>query len=95
MSEEKALTALIEELVDKGATTAEEIHREIADLPISFLENIGLFKGTAGEVRTLQDRSIGAIYDAIRSVNHKVSKLAEEVLEQALASASQSDGDER
>ena len=30
MSDERALTELIEEIVDKGATTVEEIHRAIA-----------------------------------------------------------------
>ena len=40
MSEDKALTQLVEEAVDKGATTAEEIHRSIAELPIKVLEEI-------------------------------------------------------
>lgn len=82
MSDEKKLTELIEEAVDKGATTVEEIHRSIAELPITILERAELFESTTGEVKRLQDASIGAIYDLIRDVNHKVAQLAVELLEQ-------------
>jgi hypothetical protein len=81
MTELKELTRLIEEAVDKGATTVEEIHREIADLPLTVLERVGLFERTAGDVRSLQEASIGAVYDVIRDVNHQVTKLAGELLE--------------
>ena len=95
MSEEKALTEMIGDLVDKGATTAEEIHREIAELPISALDSLGIFQNSTDDIRKLQDRSIGAIYGAIRSINQKVTKLAEEVLEQASnAAASLGEDDE-
>jgi hypothetical protein len=76
----RALTELIEEMVDKGATTAEQIHREIADLPLGVLERIGLFERTAGDVRNVQQASIGAVYGLIRDVNHHVSQLAGELL---------------
>ena len=82
MSDERALTELIKDVVDQGATTAEEIHRAIADLPLTVLERIGLFERTAQDVRKIQDTSIGAVYGLIRDINQKVSKLAGDVLEQ-------------
>ena len=91
MSDERKLTELIEEAVDKGATTVEEIHRSIAELPVTILERAELFQTTAGEVKRLQDVSIGAIYDLIRDVNHKVAQLAVELLDQrAVRSQSES-----
>jgi len=81
MSDDKALTELIEDAVDRGATTAEEIHRSIADLPLSVLERLGLLEFTTREVRRVQDVTLGAIYDAVREVNHKVSQLAADLLE--------------
>lgn len=80
MPDAKTLTELIEDAVNKGATTVEEIHREIADLPLGALERLGLFVRTASDVRSLQEASIGAVYDVIRDVNRKVTKLAGELL---------------
>jgi len=81
MSDEKALTELIEEVVDQGATTVEEIHRGIAEMPLGVLEQLGLLERTTTEVRRIQDVSLGAIYGLIRDVNHKVAGLATELLE--------------
>ena len=80
MDDLKELTGLIENAVNKGATTVEEIHREIADLPLTVLERIGLFERTAKDVRSIQEASIGAVYDVIRDVNHQVTKLAGDLL---------------
>lgn len=74
------LAELVADAVDRGATTVEEIHRQIADLPLSVLEELGLFEGTVAEVRRIQDTSIGAVYDVIRRVNREVSKLAGDLL---------------
>jgi len=81
MGDEKTLSELIEDVVERCATTAEEIHRAIAELPLSVLERLELFEKTASEVRKVQDSSIGAIYDLIRDVNHKVAQLSGELLE--------------
>lgn len=81
MSDEKTLTKLIEEAVDQGATTVEEIHRAIADMPLGVLERLGIFERTARDVRRIQDVSLGAVYDLVREINHEVSGLADEVLQ--------------
>ena len=78
---DKELTRLVEDVIDKGASTAEDIHRAVADLPIKILDSLGL-EETAADVKDIQDRSIGAIYDLIRDVNHRVGNLANDLLEQ-------------
>ena len=80
-SEEQKLTRLVEEIIDKGATTAEEINRSILDLPVTVLESLGL-EETADDVKKVQDSSIGAIYKLIHDINHKVADLASDLLEQ-------------
>ena len=80
MDDKKELNELVEDAVNKGATTVEEIHREIANLPLSVLERAGLLEEATGKVRSLQDASIGAIYDTIRDVNSKVTTLASDLL---------------
>ena len=67
--------------MDKGATRVEEIHRAIADVPLEVMARNGLFEQTAADVRRIQDRSIGAVYDTIREVNHRVTELASQLLE--------------
>jgi hypothetical protein len=78
---EKTLPRLIEEAVDRGATTVEEIHTAIADLPLKILEDADVMKRRAKEIRRIQDRSIGAVYDLIRDVNKRIAGMAEEILE--------------
>jgi hypothetical protein len=71
---------LIQDAVDKGATTVEEVHKSIADLPLKILEEMDFLKRPVKEVRRVQDRSIGAVYDLIRGLNEQAGKLASEVL---------------
>jgi len=80
MSGKKTLTRLLQDEIDKGTTTVEEIHKAIADLPLKILEESDLLKGPAREVRRVQDRTIGAIYGLIRDINHKVWTFASELL---------------
>ena len=60
---------------------AEEINRAILDLPITVLDSLGM-ENTANEVKRVQDSSIGAIYQLVHDINHKVADLATELLEQ-------------
>jgi hypothetical protein len=76
----KRLADLIQNAVDKGATTVEDVHKSIADLPLKMLEEIEFLKKPVKEVRRVQDRSIGAVYDLIRRVNDQVGTLAGDVL---------------
>jgi uncharacterized NAD-dependent epimerase/dehydratase family protein len=92
MSDEREIRKLVEEAVEKGATTAEEIHRSIAEMPLTVLERSGLFERTARDVRKVQESSIGAIYGLIRDINHKVSELVGELLEQRAPDTGKAEG---
>ncbi len=83
MREKKTPNRLIQDAIDSGATTVEEIHKKIADLPLKILEKSDLLPATAKEVRRVQDYTIGAIYDAIRETNRQVGTLASELLAKA------------
>ena len=84
VTDEPRLARLIEDIIDKGANTAEEINRAVLDLPVTMLESLGL-GDTAEHVKKVQDSSIGAIYKLIRDINHKVADLAEDLLHQKKA----------
>ena len=79
----KPLASVIRDAIDKGATTVEEIHKSIADLPLKMLEESDLLRGPAKEVRRVQDDTIGAIYDVIRGINQRVGTLAAKMLHEA------------
>ena len=81
MARDQKLTNMIQDVVDRGATSVEEIHRAIVDVPLEVMARNGLFEQTAADVRRIQDRSIGAVYDTIREVNHRVTELASQLLE--------------
>jgi hypothetical protein len=87
MSNKKNIADLVEEAVDQGATTVEEIHKAIADLPLRILEEIDLLKKPVGEIRKVQDHSIRAVYDLIREINERVGDLASDVLSRRRSSA--------
>jgi len=76
----KALARLIEDIIDEGANSAEDIHRAVLDMPVSMLENLGL-KSTSKNMKKLQDSSIGAVYKLIHEINHEVANLATRLLD--------------
>ena len=82
-SERKSVARFIQDAIDKGATTVEDIHKAIADLPLKILEESDLLRGPAKEVRRLQDHTIGAVYDLIRGINEQVGSLASDLLAEA------------
>ncbi len=72
---------LIQETVDKGVTSVEQVHRAIADLPFAALEQSGLAQQQAEKPRALVGESIGAVYEAIRRANQEVGQLVSGLFE--------------
>ncbi len=72
----------VEETVDRGTTTAEEIHRAIAGLPLETLERLGVQDQVLGEARRIHDQTLGVVYDLVRDVNHKLARFATELVDQ-------------
>jgi hypothetical protein len=81
--ERKDLVKLIQDAIDRGATTVEDIHKAIADLPLKVLEESELLRKPAKEVMRVQDHTIGAVYDLIRGINARIGTLASELLTDA------------
>lgn len=75
------LKDLIQEAVDRGATSVEQIHQYIADLPFEGIERMGMLDPEAGELRATKTRTIGLVYDAIRRINREVGELLSDQFE--------------
>lgn len=76
----KALARLIEDIIEDGANSAEDIHRAVLDLPVTVLESLGL-KSSSKKMKKIQDSSIGAVYKLIHDINHEVANLATRLLD--------------
>jgi len=77
----EALKDLVQEAVDKGATTVEQIHQAIAAMPLDALEKRGLLDDKASAVKEAHAATIGTVYDAIRKVNQEIGDLASGFIE--------------
>ena len=67
------LKDMIQEAIEDGATTVEDVHQHIAGLPFDALEKLGLFEDKAPALKEKQRKTIGLVYDTIRKVNQAVS----------------------
>lgn len=69
---------LIQEAVDSGATSVEQIHQYVADLPFEALQRSGLLTDDKLQLRERKRQTIGFVYDAIRRINRQVGELISE-----------------
>lgn len=81
MSKIRDLKDLVQEAIDDGATSAEEVHNRIAAMPFDQMEKIAAIEGLVQSARSLHDQSVQNVYDAIREVNRRAWKLADEALD--------------
>ena len=72
---------MIQEAVDRGAKSIEQIHQYIADLPFEALERAGLLDDDKLKVREKKTRTIGMVYDAIRGINRQIGELISDQFE--------------
>lgn len=71
----------LQQAVERGTTSIEQIHQTIADLPFEALERSGLLTEDKWGLREKKTRSIGLVYDAIRRINHEVGELVSDQIE--------------
>ena len=70
---------MVQDAINSGASTVEEVHKKIAAMPLGALKNV---EGLGGQsVEDLTNTTIGTIYDTIRQVNDQVGQVAKPMLE--------------
>lgn len=75
------LKDLIQEAVDRGARSVEQVHQYIADLPFEALQKTGLLSDDRLKLRQKQQQTIGTVYEAIRRINQQIGDLISDQLE--------------
>ena len=93
MSKLTGLVELVQDAIDKGATSVEQVQKAILNQPFAVLERIESLKEPAQAVREIQDRTIGSVYDVIRTVNQEVSNLAKDLLGKESNATHETEGD--
>ena len=82
LSEIKKVKDAVQEIVDKGVTSVEQIHKSIAQIPFTQIKEAApdQVKPYVEPVKSIHDTTIGAVYDVIRQINRQVGEIADEVL---------------
>jgi hypothetical protein len=74
MNMAERIATTIHDAIDEGTATVEDIHRSIAELPLSLLGSLKPLEKPVKQVQEVQARCIGAIYGLIRRVNDRVKQ---------------------
>ena len=80
MKKLQELKDLVQEAIDNGATSVEQIHKSLAKQPVEMLKKIKLSGADVGRLEDFQNETIGNMYEFIRTVNQKVGEIAAELL---------------
>lgn len=74
------IVRLLKESVDYGTLKAEELHTNVAAMTIRKLEESGVNAEILSKVKSYQDSTIISIYDLTRTITHRTSKLAVDII---------------
>jgi hypothetical protein len=82
LSKVKEIKDAVQEIVDKGVTSVEEIHKSIVRIPFEHIEALAGEKAKpyVEPVKNIHDTMVGTVYEIIRKVNRQVGEIADEVL---------------
>ena len=81
MEQLKGLVSLVQEAIENGATSVEDLHRSIASKPLEILRNVEPLEGAVDKVQQIQDETIGNVYETIRMINAQVGDIAKDLLD--------------
>ncbi|MCB1192438.1 MAG: hypothetical protein H7A23_10330 [Leptospiraceae bacterium] len=76
----KELQQVVQDAIEKGAKTVEQVHRQIANMPLDVLARFEQLEAPLNQARDFNDRTIGSIYEAIHNLNQKAGEIAKELL---------------
>jgi len=79
----KELKAVVKKAFDNGTRSAGEICQTVAEKPLNYLGKIEKIAGPVNDVREIQAKTIGHLFDLIRTVTDKVDDIAGEIIKKA------------
>ena len=85
MAEPPTIVEVVQDAIDKGARTVEEVHLSVAAMPIQALRSLGAPEDVTDRAQDVLESSIGTVYDTILMVNRRVAEIAAGLLASAEA----------
>lgn len=83
MNRIKSLKDAVQQAIDNGATSVEEVYMRVSRLPFEQLERFAALEGIVRKARGVHDSSVARLYDTIRAINRRIGRLADEALARA------------
>ena len=71
---------MVQDAINNGATTVEDVHKKIATMPLAALKNVEGMGAVGQSMEDLTHMTIGTVYDTIRQVNDQVGQVAKQML---------------
>jgi len=75
------ISETIQQAIDRGVRSVEQIHQSVAALPFDALARSGVYGDRHWRLRRRQERTIGAIYQAVRRINAEVGRFVSNQIE--------------
>jgi hypothetical protein len=75
------LKDIVQQAVERGATSVQQIHDYVGNLPFEALDRAGLLDSRALALRDKHQRTVGMVYDAIRRINREIGQLISDQIE--------------
>ncbi len=83
MSQLHGLVRFVQEAIQNGATSVEEIHKSLANQPFEILKNYVSDGTQISEFQKMSNDTIGSVYETIRNVNNQAADIAKDLLAKA------------
>lgn len=75
MTDPRRIAATVHDVIDNVTAAVEDVHKSVAEFPLTVLGEITPFKDTLDEVKVTQDQTIETVYGLVRSINAQVRRL--------------------
>jgi len=79
MTKSRSVAATVHAVIDDVTTAVEDIHKSVAEFPLTMLGEITPFKETLDDVKVTQEQTIEAVYGLVRTINDQVRRLTTSV----------------
>jgi hypothetical protein len=74
------IRAMVQQAINSGASTVEDVHKKIAAMPLQALKNVEGMGPIGQSAEDMTNLTIGTVYDTIRQVNDQVHEVAKQML---------------